>query len=63
MGNIEKDETAVDQPEFVEYDKDSFWTKISNYAFAAGRECIEKVLILYYCAIDEDTPTTAKMAI
>ena len=42
------------------YDDDSFWKKIRDFAITAGREVIEKGLILYYCLQDPDTPVWAK---
>ena len=46
-----------------EYSEDSFWEKVKNFALKAGKEVIEKVLILYYCLQDPDTPAWAKAAI
>jgi uncharacterized membrane protein YkvA (DUF1232 family) len=45
------------------YNEESFWKKITNYAIKAGRDVIEKVLILYYCLMDSDTPAWAKTII
>jgi uncharacterized membrane protein YkvA (DUF1232 family) len=43
-----------------EYSDSSFWSKVKKYAIMAGREIIEKALILYYCLQDSDTPAWAK---
>jgi len=45
------------------YSESSFWTKIKNYAKSAGKEVIEKALILYFCLKDPDTPAWAKSVI
>ena len=37
--------------------------KVKKYAIEAGKEIIEKALILYYCLIDPDTPAWAKTVI
>jgi uncharacterized membrane protein YkvA (DUF1232 family) len=46
-----------------EFSEDSFWTKVKDFAIKAGKEVIEKALILYYCLQDSDTPAWAKAAI
>lgn len=38
----------------------SFWKKIRNNGKSAGKVIIEKVLMLYYSAMDKDTPKWAK---
>jgi len=43
--------------EFTEF---SFWQKLTNAAKTAGRELIEKALLMYYAASDKDTPVWAK---
>jgi uncharacterized membrane protein YkvA (DUF1232 family) len=45
------------------YSEKSLWEKIGSFALAAGRGTIEKVLILYYCLQDPDTPAWAKATI
>ena len=45
------------------YEESSFWAKIKGYALTAGREVIEKALLLYYALIDSDTPIWAKTVI
>lgn len=47
----------------AEYSDDSFWAKVKKFAIRAGKEVIEKALILYYCYQDHDTPTWAKSVI
>ena len=46
-----------------EYSEDSLWKKVAAFAARAGREIIEKVLVLYYCFQDPDTPAWAKIII
>jgi uncharacterized membrane protein YkvA (DUF1232 family) len=45
------------------YNEESFWEKHTKFAIKAGRDIIEKVLILYFCLIDPDTPGWAKTVI
>lgn len=45
------------------YSEESFWDKVKNFAVKAGKEVIEKALILYYCFADKDTPAWAKAII
>jgi uncharacterized membrane protein YkvA (DUF1232 family) len=42
------------------YSDDSFWSKVKNFAKVAGKEIIEKALILYYVGMDPKSPTWAK---
>ena len=44
----------------TEFTEKSFWQKIAHGAKTAGREIIEKSLIMYYAAMDKDTPVWAK---
>ena len=46
-----------------EYSEDSFWEKVKKYALKAGKEVIEKALMLFYCLQDKDTPMWAKTII
>lgn len=41
----------------------SLWEKLAGSALKAGESLVEKVLILYYAARDERTPTWARTAI
>lgn len=43
-----------------EYSDESFWLKLKKYAMTAGKEVVEKALVLYEALKDEDTPTWAK---
>lgn len=45
------------------FDDESFWEKLKNFAKAAGREVIEKALWLYYAAQQPETPMWAKTVI
>lgn len=47
----------------VSYDEGSFWEKITRFAKKAGREVIEKALILFYVLQDPETPLWAKTVI
>jgi uncharacterized membrane protein YkvA (DUF1232 family) len=46
-----------------DFDDGGFWSKVKNFAVAAGREVIEKALWLYYAAQAPETPVWAKTAI
>ena len=46
-----------------EYSPESFGSKVRNSAVAAGREVIEKALVLYHCLRDPRTPSRAKAII
>lgn len=45
------------------YSEESFWEKISTFALRAGKEIVEKALVLYYCLLDLDTPAWARTVI
>ncbi|MGB6301373.1 MAG: YkvA family protein [Rivularia sp. (in: cyanobacteria)] len=45
------------------YNEENFWRKISRNALQAGKEVIEKALILYYATQSEDVPVWAKTII
>ncbi|MEO0438248.1 MAG: DUF1232 domain-containing protein [Pseudomonadota bacterium] len=40
-----------------------FWSKLGDYALVAGREVVEKALLLYYATQNERLPVWAKTAI
>lgn len=42
------------------YSKESFWSKVKANALKAGREVIEKALMLFYGLQDDNVPTWAK---
>lgn len=42
------------------YSENSFWTKLKRYATTAGREVVEKALLLFYAAQEEKAPAWAK---
>lgn len=46
-----------------EFDDDSFWDKVKNFALKAGKEVIEKALWLYYAAQQPNTPVWARTVI
>lgn len=45
------------------YSDESFWQKLTGYAKSAGREVVEKALLLYYAGQEEDAPAWAKATI
>jgi uncharacterized membrane protein YkvA (DUF1232 family) len=45
------------------YSEKGFWDKLKSYAKAAGREVVEKALLLYYAAQEEKAPAWAKATI
>ena len=45
------------------FDEDSFWKKVGRFARRAGKEVIERALVLYYCLQDPDTPKWARRII
>jgi uncharacterized membrane protein YkvA (DUF1232 family) len=47
----------------TQYSDESLWEKVRQFAVRAGREVIEKALVLYYCLQDPDTPKWAKTVI
>lgn len=44
----------------VAYSESGFWTKLRRYATTAGREVVEKALLLFYAAQEEKAPAWAK---
>jgi uncharacterized membrane protein YkvA (DUF1232 family) len=42
------------------YSESGFWTKLKRYATTAGREVVEKALLLFYAAQEEKAPAWAK---
>lgn len=53
-------ENAQYQQAFTE---NSFWQKLRRYAKSAGREVVEKALLLFYAAQEEQAPRWAKATI
>ena len=47
----------------AQYTNDSFWAKMASYAKAAGKEVVEKALLLYYAGQQEKAPAWAKATI
>ena len=46
--------------EIAVFTNQSFWQKLKTNSKSAGKSIIEKVLMLYYSAMDKDTPKWAK---
>ena len=53
------DERPIDE----QYSEKGFWEKLRGYALAAGREVVERALMLYYAAQNPETPAWAKSVI
>jgi uncharacterized membrane protein YkvA (DUF1232 family) len=45
------------------FSEDGFWKKLRNFARSAGREVVEKALLLYYAMQEEKAPAWAKATI
>jgi uncharacterized membrane protein YkvA (DUF1232 family) len=45
------------------YSDNGFWEKLKKYALLAGREVVEKALLLYYAMQEEKAPAWAKATI
>ncbi|MEM8562595.1 MAG: YkvA family protein [Pseudomonadota bacterium] len=45
------------------FSEDGFWLKLRRYAASAGREVVEKALLLFYAAQEEEAPRWAKATI
>lgn len=45
------------------YSEDGFWDKLKNYAKAAGKDVVEKALLLFYAGNEEAAPAWAKATI
>jgi uncharacterized membrane protein YkvA (DUF1232 family) len=44
----------------LDYSETGFWEKLTGYALQAGKDVVEKALMLYYAAQRPDTPSWAK---
>jgi uncharacterized membrane protein YkvA (DUF1232 family) len=49
--------------EQVTYSEESFWAKLKKFYFTAGKEVVEKALMLYYTAQNPGVPTWAKTVV
>lgn len=45
------------------YSETGFWDKLRRFATVAGREIVEKALLLYYAGQEKDAPAWAKATI
>ncbi len=45
------------------YSDDGFWDKLKHYARSAGKEVVEKALLLYYAGNEESAPAWAKATV
>jgi len=53
-----------DHNEYEEaFSEQGFWKKLKHYAKSAGKEVVEKALLLYYAAQEEKAPAWAKATI
>ena len=57
-----KHKPSTEQPQSY-YNTPSFWNKLNKFARKLGHEAVEKLLILYYCFQDPETPKRQKMII
>lgn len=56
----------IDMPDTVNsktFEKDGFLSKIAKLAMRAGNQIVEKALLLYYAAINKNTPSWARKVI
>ena len=64
MPSAQPQQSEIDSAQFEEaYSDPSFWSKIKQFSIAAGREVVEKALILYYTLGEPDVPAWAKTTI
>ena len=55
---------AADMEDYTKaYSAAGLWQKLKRFAAAAGREVVEKALLLYYAGQEEDAPAWAKATI
>jgi uncharacterized membrane protein YkvA (DUF1232 family) len=45
------------------YSDDGFWDKLKHYARSAGKEVVEKALLLYYAGNEESAPAWARATV
>ena len=54
----------TDHNEFEDaYSEEGFWDKLKQYAKSAGKEVVEKALLLYYAGNEEEAPAWAKATV
>ncbi|GET40257.1 YkvA family protein [Microseira wollei] len=53
--------TNLDEP--LTYSEESFWEKLKNFALVAGKEVVEKALLLYYALQNPKVPVWARTVI
>ena len=54
----------IDHNEYEEaFSEQGFWLKLRKYARSAGKEVVEKALLLFYAAQEEKAPAWAKATI
>ncbi|KIM10283.1 MAG: hypothetical protein KU37_10810 [Sulfuricurvum sp. PC08-66] len=58
-----EEQNSVESEFAKAFSEDGFWEKIKNFALKAGKEVVEKALILYYVLQEKSTPIWAKSAI
>jgi uncharacterized membrane protein YkvA (DUF1232 family) len=56
-------EPMADEQQSNAYSEQKFWQKLQLFAAQAGRNVVEKALMLYYVAQRPETPLWAKMVI
>ena len=60
MVEVENEKQGSQKDYGAEYSDGSFWEKIAQSAVKAGKEVVDKALVLYYCLQDDDTPAWAR---
>lgn len=63
MADIEEERTKALTPYEDAYSEEKLWEKVTRYGKLAGREIIEKALLLYYAAQRPETPIWAKTVV
>lgn len=60
MATTEDEKPDLERDYGAEYSDESFWEKIAASAVKAGKEIVDKALVLYYCLQDDDTAAWAR---
>ena len=63
MAEKDHEKELVTNEYSTKYSEDSFKEKVKGFAIRAGKDVIEKALILFYCLKDPNTPRWAKASI
>jgi len=63
VGSMSNPEQREIVPRAGHYSDGGFWRKLGQYAGVAGRELVEKALLMYYAARRDETPAWARATI